>query len=90
MGRSIIGQESGAIKSIQHLSTGTTASSGNTTVNFTINSVNKNKTEVYATGWSEHDVARELTSNTTLQVSFRHGSLNHYWSAGFTITEFYE
>lgn len=89
MGRSVIGQEPGAIKSIQHLSTGTTASAGTTTVNFTINSVDRLKSEVYATGWSEHDVARHLTSNTNLQVSFRHGNLNHYWRKGFTIVEYY-
>jgi hypothetical protein len=90
MGRSVIGQEPGSIKSIQHLLTGTSASSGNTTVNFTINSVNTSTTEVYATGWSEVDVARELTGSTTLQVGFRHGNTNHYWRKGFTITEFYE
>ena len=88
MGRSIIGQEKGTIKSVQQLTTGTTASSGNTTVNFTINSVNTNKTEIIKTGWSEHDVARELTSSTNLQVAFRHGSFNHYWRAGFIIVEY--
>jgi len=89
MARSLIGQEAGAIKSIQFLNTGTTASAGTTTVNYTINAVNRDKTEVYSRGWSQHDVARTLTSSTNLQVAFRHGNLNHYWRAGFTIVEYY-
>jgi hypothetical protein len=88
MGRSIIGQEKGTIKSIQFVSSGTSASSGSTTVDFTINAVNTDKTEVIKTGWSENDVSRELTSSTNLQVGFRHGSLTHYWRAGFTIVEY--
>lgn len=89
MGRSVIGQEPGAIKSVQTITTGTSASSGTTTVNFTINSVNRDKTEVYSTGWSQYDVARELTSSTNLQIGFRHGSQTHYYRAGFNIVEFY-
>ena len=89
MGRSVIGQEPGAIKSVQQMNTGTTASSGTTTVNFTINAVNRDKTEVYSTGWSENDEPRELTSSTNLQVGFRHGGQAHYWRAGFQIVEFY-
>lgn len=89
MGRSVIGQEPGAIKSVQQVNTGTTASSGTTTVNFTINAVNRDKTEVYSTGWSQNDVARNLTSDTTLQVAFRHGSQTHYYRAGFNVVEYY-
>lgn len=89
MGRSVIGQEPGAIKSVQTITTGTTASSGTTTVNFTINAVDTDKTEVYSTGWSQYDVSRTLTNSTTLRVGFRHGSLTHYWRAGFNIVEYY-
>ena len=89
MGRSVIGQEPGAIKSVQQLTTGTTLSSGTTTKNYTINAVNTNKTEVIHTGWSENDVSRVLTSSTNLQVGFRHGSQTHYWRAGFQVIEYY-
>lgn len=89
MGRSVIGQEAGAIKSVQQVTTGTTASSGTTTVDFTINAVNTDKTEVIHTGWSENDVSRVLTNSTTLQVGFRHGSQTHYWRAGFQVIEYY-
>lgn len=89
MGRSVIGQENGAIKSVQTLLTGTTASSGTVLVNFTINSVNTSKTEVYSAGWSEHDCARQLTSSTNLQVGFRRGDINHYWRKSFSIVQYY-
>jgi len=89
MARSLIGQEPGAIKSVQQVNTGTTASSGTTTVNFTINAVNTDKTEVYISGWSQHNPARYFTNSTTLQVRFRHSELNHYWRAGFCVVEFY-
>jgi hypothetical protein len=89
MARSLIGQEPGAIKSVQQVNTGTTASSGTTTVNYTINAVDTNKTEVYSTGWSQVDVSRNLTSSTNLQIRFRHGSQTHYWRAGFNIVEYY-
>lgn len=89
MGRSVIGQEPGAIKSVQTITTGTTLSSGTTTKNYTINAVNRDKTEVYSTGWSQHDVARNLTSDTTLQIAVRSGDVAHYWRAGFNIVEFY-
>jgi len=89
MGRSVIGQEPGAIKSVQQVNTGTSASSGTTTVDFTINAVNRDKTEVYSTGWSQVEVSRNLTSSTNLQVRCRHGSQTHYWRAGFQVVEYY-
>jgi len=89
MGRSVIGQEAGAIKSIQQVTTGTTLSSGTTTKNYTINAVDRNKCEVLHTGWSQYDTSRELTSNTNLQVGFRHGSQTHYWRSGYQVVEYY-
>ena len=89
MGRSLIGQEPGAIKSVQQVTTGTTLSSGTTTKDYTINAVNTDKTEIYATGWSEHDTSRQLTSSTNLRVGFRHGGMNHYWRAGYQVVEYY-
>lgn len=91
MGRSSIDQGNpGQIKSIQRVTTGTTASSGTTTVNFSISSVNRDKTVIVKTGWSEHEPARSLTSSTNLQISFRRGDLNHYWRSGYIIVEYYE
>lgn len=91
MGRSSIDQgNAGQIKSIQQITTGTTASSGTTTVNFSINSVNVSKTVITKHGWSEHDPGRQLTSSTNLQISFRRGDLNHYWRSGYHIVEYYE
>jgi hypothetical protein len=89
MARSLIGQEPGAIKSVQQVTTGTTLSSGTTTKDYTITAVDTNKTEVYSTGWSQYDVSRQLTSSTNLQIRFRHGSQTHYWRAGFNIVEYY-
>lgn len=89
MGRSVIGQEAGAIKSIQWVSTGTSLSSGTTTSDFTINAVDTDKTEIYHTGWSQHDVSRYLTSSTNLQIRVRRGNQTHYWRAGFQVVEFY-
>jgi hypothetical protein len=61
---------------MQFVSSGTSASSGSTTVDFTINAVNTDNTEVIKTGWSENgDVQRINFKYKCTEYGCRHGSL---------------
>ena len=90
MGRSVIGQEPGAIKKCTTSKYRNYCKFWNYYCGFYSNAVNRDKTEVYFTGWSQNDVARNLTSDTTLQVAFRHGSATHYYqNKVYNVVEYY-